>query len=181
MKINRRNSMNEFGQWLEYEKGRGPKPDSHLSLGRHTRKCTVCNHPDRDAIEQEFLRWYSPEDIARDHDIPCASSIYRHAHATGLFERRSTTIRLALEPLIEQATEVTATADSIVRAIRTYAFINSAGQWTNPPSHVIHHVIHVGPENPAMQITQGAPAQLAPGEIQIPNRQIQELEHVPKP
>ncbi|HKV03980.1 MAG TPA: hypothetical protein VJO53_02610 [Candidatus Acidoferrales bacterium] len=172
--------MNELTQWEEYEEGRGPKPDSATSLGRHERKCSVCNHPDRDAIEQEFLRWYAPEDIARDHDIPHASSIYRHAHATGLFERRSRTIRLALEPLIEQATGVEATADSVIRAIRTYAHLNGAGEWVNPPSHVVYHVVPVGTEAHAMTTPRNSPAKISSTEIQISNRKIQELEGVPK-
>ena len=122
-------SFRRTAEWQAYEEGSGPKPDSAESLGRHERKCTVCNHPDRDVIEQEFLRWYVPADIARDHDIPYASAIYRHAHATGLFERRHHTIRVALEPLIEQATHVEATADSTIRAVRAYAHLDSAGKW----------------------------------------------------
>jgi hypothetical protein len=128
----RNRSIQEYAEWREYQEGRGPKPDSPTSLGRHERKCTVCDHPDRDLIEQEFLRWYSPQDIARDHDLPYASAIYRHAHATGLFERRRRTVRLALEPLIEQATGVNATAGSVIRATRTYAHLDGAGQWIRP-------------------------------------------------
>jgi hypothetical protein len=120
-------------EWRAYHEGSGPKPDSAESLGRHERKCTVCNHPERDLIEEEFLRWYVPEDIARDHDIPHASAIYRHAHATGLFERRHQTIRVALEPLIEQASHVKATSDSIIRAIRTYSQLDGTGKWISRP------------------------------------------------
>jgi len=179
----RRRSINADIAQRAYEEGRGPKPDSPYSFGRHTRKCTICNHPDREAIEQEFLRWYAPQDIARDHDIPYASAIYRHAHATGLFERRRATIRLALEPLIEQATGVIATADSVVRAIRTYAQLNDAGQWVNAPSHVVHHVVHVAPGTPTPSLPHDTAAQLpsapaypeerrAAPEIQISNREI---------
>lgn len=177
----RNRSINDYAEQRAYEEGRGPKPDSPTSLGRHTRKCSVCNHPDREAIEQEFLRWYAPEDIARDHDIRYASAIYRHAHATGLFERRRSTIRLALEPLIEQATGVIATADSVVRAIRTYAQLNDSGQWVNAPSHVVHHVVHVAPGNLATPALPDAPSRLPPvpvcpeerpAEIQISNREI---------
>jgi hypothetical protein len=160
----RNRSISEFEAQSAYEKGRGPKPDSPYSFGRHTRKCSVCNHPDRDAIEQEFLRWYAPQDIARDHDIPYASAIYRHAHATGLFERRRATIRLALEPLIEQAQ------------------LNDAGQWVNTPSQVVYHIVRVTTGNPSTPAPPDAPIQLpsAPvqpaertaSDIQIPNREI---------
>jgi hypothetical protein len=118
-----------FFAWREYQAGRGAKPDTPNSLGRHERKCTICKHPDREAIEQEFLRWYAPEHIAQDHDVPYASAIYRHAHAKGLFQRRRRNLRLALEPLIEQANTVEATAGSVIRAVRTYAHINDAGNW----------------------------------------------------
>ena len=125
----RDDSLSTFTAWRHYQEGRGPKPDTPTSLGRHERKCTICVHPDRKAIEQEFLRWYAPQHIAQDHDIPYASAIYRHAHALGLFERRRRNLRLALEPLIEQANIVEATAGSVIRAVRTYAHINDAGMW----------------------------------------------------
>jgi hypothetical protein len=170
-----------------YEQGQGPKPPLPVtSLGRHTRKCGICNHPDRDAIEQEFLRWYSPEDIARDYDIPDHSSVYRHAHATGLFDRRGTTIRVALEPLIEQATGVEVTADAVIRAVRTYAHLNNAGQWVNPPTHVVHHTLSIQPELPTAPKSARTRAISAPPlatdhsplatDLQISNRQLQELE-----
>jgi hypothetical protein len=45
--------------------------------GRHGRKCKVCRHPDRDAIERDFLRWHSPDRIAEDYGIaitpPCTA------------------------------------------------------------------------------------------------------------
>jgi hypothetical protein len=34
--------------------------------GRHERKCSICRHPDRDAIEEAFLHWQSPNEIATD-------------------------------------------------------------------------------------------------------------------
>jgi hypothetical protein len=121
-------SMSAHAAWRAYAEGRGEKPDTPTSLGRHERKCTICEHPDREAIEEEFLRWYSPQHIAQDHDIPYASAIYRHAHALGLFERRRRTIRFALEPLIEQASVVEANASSVIRAIRTYARLDPSGK-----------------------------------------------------
>jgi hypothetical protein len=121
----RKRSMQESDELREWREGRGPKPDSPISLGRHERKCEVCNHPDREAIEQEFLRWYAVEDIAIDHDIANTSSIYRHGHRM---------IRVALEPLIEQATCVKASASTIISAVRTYARVNSAGEWISARS-----------------------------------------------
>lgn len=114
---------------------------------RHARKCTVCRHPERDAIEQDFFRWRSPDQIAQDYGIADHSSVYRHVHATGLFARRRANLRLALEPLIERAATVRVTAASIVSAVRVYAQINDAGEWIGP----------VYPEIRAVRGSKGCP------------------------
>ena len=46
-------------------------PEAKLppDFARHARKCRICSHPDRDAIEGDFIRWRSPELIAKDHQI----------------------------------------------------------------------------------------------------------------
>jgi hypothetical protein len=124
------------------------------------RKCSVCRHPDRDALEQEFLRWRSPEALARDYGISDHSSIYRHAHATGLFARRRASIRLALGSLIEQAESVPVTAADVVNAVRVYAHINDAGEWIESNA--------VQPRPPA----SGA-------RLPEPNRQPVRVEHAP--
>jgi len=87
---------------------------SHLP--RHTRRCRVCAHPDRAAIEQDFLRWRSPEKLARDYGIADHSSIYRHVHATGLYARRQQTIRAALESILERADGCESPDLEVVRA-----------------------------------------------------------------
>jgi hypothetical protein len=136
-----------------------PRPDS-----RHARKCNVCRHPDRASIEQDFLRWRSPDQIAADYGIADHSSVYRHVHAAGLFARRQATLRIALEPLIEQAETVKVTAASIVSAIRLYAQMNEPAEWTGPSAPA--EVPPAPPETP-----QAPPAD--------PNRQTVELEHAP--
>ncbi len=115
---------------------------------RHDRKCCVCRHPERDEIEKEFLRWRSPERIAKDFAIANHSSIYRHAHATGLFAQRATHLKLSLSPLIERAVTVPVTADSIIRAVIAFAHIDDEGKWVNPPKHVIHESRNTDPTAP---------------------------------
>jgi len=39
---------------------------SRVAPERHSRKCSVCNHPEREAIEEDFIHWHSPINIARD-------------------------------------------------------------------------------------------------------------------
>jgi hypothetical protein len=103
---------------------------------RHSRLCTVCQHPDRDAIEEEFIHWHNPNDTRYDYQISRAA-LYRHAHAVGLFARRERNLRSALGHMIQGAMNITPTSDSILRAIRAYSCLNRDGQWTELPSHVV--------------------------------------------
>jgi hypothetical protein len=112
--------------------GTAPK-EGRASIGRHQRKCTVCHHPQRQGIEQEYLRWRSPAAIAREFGLTGPTTIYRHVHATGIFTRRRARLRLALDPLIEQVTEVNVTARAILSAIKTPANLNNARKWIGRP------------------------------------------------
>ncbi len=64
-----------------------PVPASESPLERHQRKCVVCAHPDREIIEELFLHWHSPDDTAFHYRVP-VRSLFRHAHATGLYTQR---------------------------------------------------------------------------------------------
>lgn len=107
------------------------------SLERHHRKCTVCKHAERDAIEEAFLHWMSPEFITEEFELPDWSTLYRHAHATGLFAQRRRNVRFALENVIKRSVEVEITAAGLVRAIRAYASLTDSGEWVEPASRVI--------------------------------------------
>jgi len=104
-------------------------PDSTVSLGRHQRACSVCGHEQREEIESAFIGWRSPASIAEEYGLADRASVYRHAHALGLFEKRRRNIRAALERIIERADSVDVTASAVVAAIGAYAKINSAGEW----------------------------------------------------
>ena len=110
------------------------KTGARRNLRRHARKCSVCRHPNRKEIEQDFLCWQSPDVIAKAHGIADHSSVYRHAHAVGLFERRCQTLRLALGPIIEKATTVRVTADAVIRAAVVCINLNSGIQPATPTS-----------------------------------------------
>jgi hypothetical protein len=110
--------------------GRDRPPD----LERHSRRCMVCSHPDRDAIEGEFIRWRSPHRIARDYAIADRNSIYRHAHATNLFEERRHQIGRVLESYLETIDDCPpADFDPVTRAVRVCAHLNANGAWVEPP------------------------------------------------
>jgi hypothetical protein len=103
------------------------------SISRHQRKCTVCHHPKRQEIEQDYLRWGSPTAIARVYGLAGPTAIYRHVHATGIFARRRARLRLALDPLIEQVAEVNITAHAIISAIKTSFNFQNARKWIGRP------------------------------------------------
>lgn len=64
------------------------------------------------------------------------SSVYRHAHALGLFAKRQRNVRAALERIIERAGEVDVTASAVVAAVQAYTKINAAGQWIDRTEQV---------------------------------------------
>ena len=104
-------------------------PTAPVNLGRHRRNCTICAHAEREEIESRFVAWQSPAAIAGEYGLADRTSVYRHAHALGLFGRRQRNIRAALERIIEKSGEVEVTASAVVGAIQAYAKINAAGQW----------------------------------------------------
>jgi hypothetical protein len=102
-------------------------------FSRHARRCAVCSHPDRDAIEGDFIRWRSPGMIARDYKIADRSSIYRHAHSTGLFAWRRRELGRVLESVLESCEDIPLeSADVIIRAARIYAHLDEHGKWSEP-------------------------------------------------
>jgi hypothetical protein len=121
---------------------------SHLP--RHTRRCRVCAHPDRAAIEQDFLRWRSPEKLARDYGIADHSSIYRHVHATGLYARRQQTICAALESILERADGCESPDLEVVRAAAAYAHLDDSGRWIDVPIENYVELVHGSSLSPEM-------------------------------
>ncbi len=116
--------------------------DRPVSLGRHKRNCSICSHPERDAIEQSFLHWHSPEEIATQFGLRDWSAVYRHVRAFGLFAERRRNARYALESIIERAHEIqVVTPGGFVSAVRAFACINNEGEWVEPAKRVI--VTHV--------------------------------------
>ncbi|MHB8540857.1 MAG: hypothetical protein ACYDCD_07950 [Candidatus Acidiferrales bacterium] len=110
---------------------------SAANLARHAAVCRVCNHPSRAAIEFDFLNWRNPFDLVKSYHLRNISTIYRHAHATGLFSRRRLNLRFALERIVERVSEVPVTANAVIRSIRAITRINDAGEWVDPPARVI--------------------------------------------
>jgi hypothetical protein len=100
-----------------------------VNIGRHSKNCKICLHPQRGDIEEDFIRWRSPAEIIKAYNLGNRSSVYRHAQAFSLFAKRQRNVRVALERIIEKAGEVEVTAAAVVAAVQAYAKINAAGQW----------------------------------------------------
>jgi hypothetical protein len=137
------------------------------ALARHVRKCTICHHSEREAIEEEFVHWRSVSRIARQYGIEDYRTIYRHARATGLVELRRENIRSALDNIVERSDTTKVSGDCILRAIRAYSCIDEMGRWIDPPSRVAITTTRVNallpaPEPPAEEV---AAAELDPGSL----------------
>ncbi len=102
---------------------------------RHSRKCTICNHRERAAIDAAFFHWENPKIIARWFRLADWRCIYRHGHATGLYDQRRQNLRSSLEGIIERAGEVDA-AGAVIQAIRMCACLNDSGQRVEPARRV---------------------------------------------
>ena len=112
-----------------------PETGKPTSPGRHEYHCTICSHAQREEVERAFLNWTSPSRISRQYSIS-RDSVYRHAHALGLMEKRRRNVRSALEQIIEKAGDVEASATAVVSAVAAYAKINANGQWVERSEHV---------------------------------------------
>jgi len=119
-------------------------------LERHRRKCLICRHPERRLIEEEFLHWRAPWELAREHQFADYRTLYRHARATGLDLKRRENLHSVLDLFVEAADEITVTGDMVFRAMRAYSCIDRHGRWTDPPTRVNFSTSHdASPASPA--------------------------------
>ena len=107
-----------------------------VSLSRHKAQCSICAHEKCAEMETAFMNWESPASITKQYGLADRTTVYRHAHALGLFEKRKRNVRAALERIIEKSGEVEVTASWVVSAIQAYAKINAQGQWVERSEHI---------------------------------------------
>lgn len=112
------------------------KQKKAINLGRHAAECKICAHPQCKEIEHDFVDWQSPARIVKQYALRHRATVYRHAHALGLMDKRARNVRAALEKIIERAGEVEVTGASVVSAVGAYARINTAGQWVERSEHI---------------------------------------------
>jgi len=120
--------MKNSNRQREGNERRPANESGNVSLGRHEHHCTVCLHPQRLEIEEEWVGWGNASRIAKQYRVS-RDALYRHTHALDLFAKRQRNIRKALERIIEQAETVEVNASAVVAAIQAYAKINNSGQW----------------------------------------------------
>ncbi len=106
-------------------------------LRRHRAKCAVCQHADREEIEEEYLHWRDVWQIAQQYEIDDYRSIHRHARAYGLVHSRRENIFSALDNIVEKSEDAKVTGDMVIRAIRAYSCVTPSGQWVEPPARVV--------------------------------------------
>jgi hypothetical protein len=106
-----------------------------INPGRHEYHCTICSHAQRDEVERAFLNWTSTSCMGKQYGLS-RDSIYRHANALGLIDKRRRNVRAALEKIIEKAGDVEVSAAAVVSAVAAYAKINANGQWIERSEHV---------------------------------------------
>jgi len=136
-----------------------PKTQAEIDVMRHRRLCTICHHPEREAIEEAFLQWRNVRLIAGEFNASGGpSAIYRHARALNLFKKRNLNLRSALELMIEHSERSSPSAEAIIKAIRAHTRMNDLGEWIDTPTT---HIVKVIPmardgrdlENPAAALT----------------------------
>jgi hypothetical protein len=127
---------------------------SESSFERHSRKCKICSHPDREIIEELFINWHSAQSIrgqfAMYHPFDWWA-VYRHARAAGLYAKRRKNLRAVLDLLLEGVTNVSPTAHGVIAAVRAYSCLTETNSWVEPEKRVriTNHVYrHDSPARP---------------------------------
>jgi hypothetical protein len=109
--------------------------DSELTaIERHSRKCSICRHPERQSIDEAFLHWRSPHTIMHCFGILSETTIYRHAHAFDFFALRNRNLQSALGNVIEEIDRYDFTGTEMLNAVRALAHLNENGRWVSPTS-----------------------------------------------
>jgi hypothetical protein len=104
------------------------KKNKSTSPARHSQNCTVCRHPERVAIERDFIEWCPQTHIAREYKLGSRLVVWRHARACGLVKKRNASIRGALCDFIERSSRVKPTAAAFVAACATLSRLDREGR-----------------------------------------------------
>jgi hypothetical protein len=156
-------------------KDRSPEP---TFLERHSRKCSICRHPQRQQIDESFLHWRSPATIMHCFGIENETTIYHHAHAFNFFALRNRNLQSALSNVVEDIDRHSFTGAEILDAVRALAHLTADGRWIHPTSksEVMYSVQRLPAGQAGLPAGAGLPAaqpSLSAG-VCLPNRPADE-------
>jgi hypothetical protein len=103
-------------------------------IKHHSRKCSICRHPERQQIDESFLHWRSPQTIMHCFGIKTETTIYRHAHAFNFFALRNRNLQSALCNIIENIDTRDFSGREMLDAVRALAHLTADGRWIHPTS-----------------------------------------------
>jgi len=89
------------------------------SLLRHQSQCSVCSHPQRQAIEEAWVDWANTTELAERFRIS-RDAVYRHAHALGLFSERQKRRKRLFEKCLERLDITSFKGSDLVRILKEY-------------------------------------------------------------
>lgn len=111
--------------------------ESNPTFERHSRKCEICNHPDIEEIEDEFVNWASAHWIEEAFGVG-EYTIYRHARAAGLDVLRRENLGVVVEKVLQEVDHLEApNVAEVLRAVRILSRLNRQGQWVGPLTNEI--------------------------------------------
>ena len=101
-----------------------------MRFAKHQAHCTVCKHPDRAEIDRSFVNWESRPSLEEKYALP-RDSLYRHAKACGLYDRRQHNLVGSLEKIIRRglSSKVGVTMTNVIEAIKVHGKLT--GQWVD--------------------------------------------------
>jgi len=105
------------------------KAGAPVSLGRHQAQCSICKHPRREEIDEAWVAWGYTGQIAKDFDVS-RDSIYRHAHATGLFAKRRANFKIICEKVLERVDRTPFNGSNVMSMFNLYVKLNLAEKET---------------------------------------------------
>jgi hypothetical protein len=104
------------------------KRSRKATITRHSRDCRVCNHPQRERIEEDFIAWESPSKIIKQYRISSRKTLWLHARAFDLLAERNRNLGEALARIIERGANCRVTASVVVAAATLLSRLNGRGQ-----------------------------------------------------
>src|SRR5580693_9571993 len=97
----------------------------------HAQQCGICRSPDRERIEGDYIAWVSPSKICKRYSLKSRTTLYRHAQALGLTERRDTNIKGFLRSVLDRGQNVKLTATAVMQAVVILTKLDSDNRWVD--------------------------------------------------